>query len=230
MSLRLLYLLAVTALIGACVGCGPRANPVSAHRELAAQLESETVAFVVNIDADGEPADDGTPLIYCAGVWVGPNLVLTASHCVQPDFPLHIRTQDSEVQWDAHLVARRDAADLALVGVPGALPEHPSASVQLGELADGDRVEFVGHPRTHGWSYAEGYVSASRSRAPNADGTPMGTLQIEGPVSQGNSGCGAWDANGDLVGIASYIEGHTFGMGFFVDRHEIRAFLAGQAL
>jgi hypothetical protein len=241
------------------VGCGTIPAPNSAHRELAAKLEGETVALVRLINSDGDEDENGHPALFCAGVWISPRSFLTAGHCIEhagePNSQLNRLLQSlgaSVPQWDpigqptlfatnvdlpsgywtAKVTGFSKALDLGLVTVnaPGPI-NHPFAYVGLDEIDDGDRVEIVGHPTGHAWSYAEGVVAASLPDEPNADETPMPTLMVAGPFSHGNSGGGVFDAQGGLIGIGSYISQSTNGMGFCVHRDALLQFLvaAGEA-
>jgi serine protease Do len=136
-------------------------------------------------------------------------------------------TQSDGTYATGRVAAFSKASDLGLVQVDPPYVTHPFARVAEGEIHDGDDVAIVGHPSHHGWSFARGYVSASRPAEKNADGEPMPTLQIGAAFSRGNSGGGAFDSSGRLIGVASYVEGNTNGMGFFVHRDAVRAFLRG---
>ena len=252
MRISLLFLFAL-AWVSACIGCGQQPAPLSAHRELAARLEAVTVAMVVEVDAEGnEVASGGRLATYCGGVWVSSHNFLTASHCVahlgEPperrvlaeEFGLPLPPWNPvggavkfgdlgdlpEYYWTGKVTRFDPSRDLALVRCDEPCPPHESARIGLAPVDAGDRVEIVGHPVFHTWSYAEGYVSAIRPAEPNGEGVPMPTLQVEAPLSHGNSGGGCFDTDGNLIGIASYVESLTNGMGFFTYRDAIRRFLA----
>jgi S1-C subfamily serine protease len=103
-------------------------------------------------------------------------------------------------------------------------PLHLFARLALGDIADGDHVEIVGHPHGFVWSYVEGCVSSVLSSVPGAP-TSGKVLQIEGAVSHGNSGGGAFNDAGRLVGVASFMVENLNGTGFFVHRDTVRDFL-----
>jgi hypothetical protein len=233
--------------VSCCMGCGAHLAAKAPKQELVATLEAETVALV-KLD------DDGIPQTFCAGVWVSPWHFVTAGHCIaHAGEPLERAADDSISEqlgvkaenppWDpigqealytekgdiaystAKVAAYSRGWDLGLVQVDPPYVPHAFAHVSAGSIRDGDDVEIVGHPQRHMWSFARGYVSAVRPDEPNSHGLPMPTLQIAGPLSHGNSGGGAFDARGELVGIASYLESQANGMGFFVHRDAIRSFL-----
>lgn len=232
-------LLTVFALtwISACVGCGTRPAAEAPRRELADRLERETVALVAIVNADGEEAEAGRLVPYCAGTWVGPREILTAAHCLEdgrqaPGSPVKFSQRGEYVlgfvssYWTGKTVRVNPGFDLALVRADVAPPGHAVARVSAYAVAPGDRVEVVGHPSYHVWSYAEGYVAAYRPEERNAHGDAMPTLQLQVPISGGNSGGGAFDASGGLVGVCSYFESTMPGSSFFVAREAVAAFLA----
>lgn len=128
------------------------------------------------------------------------------------------RNDDARRYWTARVLRHSSVRDLAVLRADDPVPPHPFARLRFGPLQEGEPVEVVGHPGGYRWSYVEGYVSAYRPREPGAQDEPLDTLQIAAPISGGNSGGGAFDADGRLVGIASYIDPSAKGMGFFVHR------------
>jgi S1-C subfamily serine protease len=138
--------------------------------------------------------------------------------------PISYRVQDDEHVHDALILSYSLTADLAIIDArPPVTPVVASLSQDPIEV--GTWVDIIGHPIGYEWSYARGWVSAYRPFERNTHRLPMLTLQVAGPISPGNSGGGAFDASGRLVGIASYMDVRLNGMAFFVHRDAIRQFL-----
>lgn len=234
------------ALFSTLVAC-TTTPPTTPTRQLAAELEAETVAMVrVN--------DEGKAAMYCSGVFVSANVIVTAEHCVAflgmpvERMMLHVLGLDGDMpRWDpvgqeAKFARQEDYArgvywtgkvigddindDLGAVLIDSPIPGHTFARLSMGGIYAGDKVELVGHPGGYTWSYAEGLVSSVRMHETNARGHEMPTLQIVGPIGPGFSGGGAFDASGNIIGIASYTDSRTNGMGFYIHRDAVRAFLA----
>lgn len=212
-------------------------RPLPALTETSAEsAEDKSVALVHYVDADGEDvphllATEMKP--YCTGVWVGQNQILTAAHCVaglaKPEGtdptgrPLKYSRKDEVVlrlSHDAFVEKFDDKHDLALVrtGLSGL---HEIAHLELGEIHDGDEVHIVGQTLGLWFSYCHGFIASTREAE---DDSPK-VFQISAPVWFGNSGGGAFDADGRLVGIASYIRRNGPELAFFVHRDVIKEFL-----
>lgn len=177
------------------------------------------------------------PRTYCSGVWIGPATILTAAHCVA-DLGLGgvvNFSQYADSDWgpghEARLkethggtVIRIDEdADLAIIrGVGSPHPVVPLAS----KVTAGDHVLVVGHPVGLIWNQTEGYVTAVRWLTDNSNSHVELMVQVASQVWYGNSGGPAFDKDGNLVGVASYIIPGS-GLSFFVSYYEINRFLAG---
>lgn len=117
--------------------------------------------------------------------------------------------------------------DLALVKVDPdeELRTHPVAALAT-NVTVGEDVQVIGHPSSLWWTLTRGFVSQIR---PHADGpkknSRIDVLQISAPIWFGNSGGGAFNAQGQLVGISSFMRRGP-NLAFFVDHQTIRTFLA----
>lgn len=183
-------------------------------REFVNKLNNETVALV---KIDGE--DTHT---YCTGVWVSEKQILTARHCVESTFVFYKNFEDATPRLGS-VVDLEENDDLALIEAIGTnLPKHPYAPVS-NEAWSGEHVNIVGHTIGMTWSYVEGVVSATRNDIMTE--SLRLTLQISSPAWFGNSGGGAFDDEGRLVGICSFVSRKAPLMTFFTHPTAINSFL-----
>ena len=181
---------------------------------------------------------DHYPRTFCSGVWVGESTILTAAHCVsdQGVGGLVNFAQYGDSDWgpghEARIVETHggtvtkldEGVDLALIrGVTW----RPHVSVSLASvIVEGETVLIVGHPVGLLWNQTPGYVNAVRWMTGADDSKVEQIVQIAGASFFGNSGGPALNANGELVGICSFmVTGST--MNFFVSSYEVKRFLAG---
>ena len=117
--------------------------------------------------------------------------------------------------------------DLAVMQVvdPKDIPDHHVAGLAGAAPAVGEDVSVVGHPSGLTWTYTRGVVAAIREEnfRPSKKKGPW--IQVAGEVWRGNSGGGVYNANGELLGIASFIAPAP-NESFFVHIDTIKAFLA----
>lgn len=119
-------------------------------------------------------------------------------------------------------------SDLALITVDAeTAPKTISYAdiVDDGRITDGDRVHVVGHPVGFWWTYSSGYVSNTWSDIEGPEPMRGQMLQVSAPVWNGNSGGGAFDEKGHLIGIASWISKAGPQLSFFVHRDVIIKFM-----
>lgn len=228
-------LVALLALTVAC--CPPKSPGTFVHT-----LDEETVELV-----RGE--DHAT---FCAAVWVSDTYLLTAGHCAEvfgksdvdmflhqfapEEFPstspvgqaAEYRTFDDAfldvpVPRKAWVIAYDEENDLALLRAVKPAP-HPYAHLAYLRAMPGDEANVVGHPVGLGWTFSRGYVAGQRGSV----GERGPRMQVSAPIYPGNSGGGAFDANGDLIGIASFKIRGMDDLGFFIGQDLIRAFLLGR--
>lgn len=117
--------------------------------------------------------------------------------------------------------------DLALIVVTDP-PKHPITPIAGQTPAVGENVQVMGHPSGLSWTYTRGVVAAYREEnfRPVASRHKKGPyLQVAGEVWKGNSGGGAYNDSGELIGIASFIAPAPNEC-FFVHLDTIKAFLA----
>lgn len=201
---------------------GPTA-PTGAHAA-ALDVESKTVALVSTNARSVIKA-------YCSGVWIGPELILTAAHCVD-DTPIgEVVEYATRGDLDAGnteatrthigiLAMRSEMHDLALVRAPFG-PAHAVAPIANADPKQGQPVQTMGHPLGLWYSYSTGVVSAVRFER------DTWWVQTTAPVSPGNSGGGLFDSRGALLGIChgGFPRGQLLNV--YVHATHLRAFVSG---
>lgn len=191
-------------------------------RQLVVAIERKTVALVA--------MDDGGNLAtYCTGVWVGTHNIITAHHCINDNSEaVYQDIQDASEEDVGRIAYVQDVEpenDLALLKTDlRSTPLHPVAVVGK-EVWDGQHVNIIGHTNGLWWSYIEGVISSTRSNIFTRRGKMPTALQISSPAWFGNSGGGAFNDNGELIGISSWISTKAPMMSFFVHRDVIDKFL-----
>src|SRR5258707_960252 len=117
---------------------------------------------------------------------------------------------------EARVVGVAHEVDLALLQIDATgLPALPMADYDA--LRQGDLVFAFGSPEGLRNSVTMGVVSAV-ARQPDAD-HPMVYIQTDAPINHGNSGGPLVNANGELVGINTFImseSGGSVGVGFAI--------------
>jgi len=199
--------------------CAPF-KPVNPKKNFVDTLKRTTVALVIP-DLD-DLQDKMMP--YCSGVWVGSDKILTAEHCVDDkkidNVVMYIDIGDRKGKIKiAHILQSDPVQDLALL-IALNPPEHPVALLTE-EVWDGQHVNIVGHTNGLWWTFIEGVVSASRYNFKKE----TKHIQISSPAWMGNSGGGAFDDEGKLVGICSYVMPGSPLLSFFIHKDKIKSFM-----
>lgn len=221
----------LTFLMGCCSGMAGSelsSPPVVSHQPSNTtgdvnRLKMTTVAVVKEMS--------GFVLATCAGVWIDHNLIVTASHCVDDDPPMFKYSTEEDYEIDksrnAVLIASDSVSDLALLLVdPDDIPEHPVASFSERSINSGDNVHVVGHTSGYSWTYSRGYISSIRMGARSPTNAYIKkVLQISAPVWMGNSGGGAFDDDGKLIGISSWVSANGPQLSFFIHKDVVQEFL-----
>lgn len=206
-------------------GCVHQNNiRTGAKTDFVAHLRNSTVALVAEKDGDWRT--------YCTGVWIDEKTVITAYHCTADDLDAdEMETLDTEIMIGLYNDFRDDEitkaykskvvyvskdTDLAILKAYSDIPiNHDFVNISAGPLPDGSNVHIVGHPLGFLYTYMKGQVSNTRIMENSFGVEDSKILQIAAPVYYGNSGGGAFDDDGNLIGIASFISRMPC-MGFFV--------------
>lgn len=188
------------------------------------RLRQSTVAIVSNTI--------GIIIPTCSGVWIDIDLILTAAHCIDdPEKPFAlISTVDDFEKGNCRpgdVIAMDQESDLALIKLePENIPQHPIAKIAEKNIFAGDIAHIIGHPVGFTWTYSHGFISAIRKNmAGPGDKKFEKSLQISAPVWMGNSGGGAFDDEGKLIGISSWVSKAGPHLSFFVHADVIQHFI-----
>ena len=217
-------------IVGCCAGANIPSHVASSPSQDVQQMtrqqrieaiKDSTVAFV-------KPFDDIIVPV-CTGVWVSKNLILTAEHCVEDELVADYATPSGFFETRVHkavAVVKKKNLDLALLAsIPEDTPEHGIVEISYGNISAGDAVDIMGHPIGYPWTYSTGYVSSDRGIMKGPASTVASILQISAPVWMGNSGGGAFNDKGQLIGICSWVSKAGPHLSFFIHRDTIREFL-----
>ena len=244
---KIILLLAILAIsAGCCTSVMPReVSQVNKKSAIVDQIQNAVVAFVIGPDGEKTP--------YCAGVWIDNEHILTAAHCAEitgrtlfsidveesydavGDLIVFINKKDlindeipQNLSWLGVVKKVDKYRDLALIRSISATSSHTIAPLALKDIEIGESIHIVGHPIGLFWSYINGDVSAIR----HGDGPTLGkqqikskVIQVSAPIWVGNSGGGAFNYDGYLIGLCSWITLRAPNIGFFIHRDEIKDFL-----
>lgn len=197
------------------------------HTSTHQHIMDSTVAL---IDEDGHTS--------CAGTWIDATHVLTAGHCVvDRSDPLALETKPKKKQaiafredvprtlkgepsilYVGEVVKFDEGMDLALISLP-MVPPHCWSQVSSDDAKLGEELRIVGHPVGLQWTFMKGTANGLRDMP--QEGV---RLQVVAPIFFGSSGGGAFNEDGDLVGVASFIM-RAPNEGFFVPASIIQKFV-----
>ena len=231
---NLLQFSLLSFVVGCCAGGSIPLKPEPMRQELpshaGANDRQKTVEYLLHSTAALVENVGSFVVPNCAGVWISKTLILTANHCVDehpPNFQYIVPGDLTDKKLrEALLLAADKKVDLALlIANPEDLPEHNVVKLSEDPIVVGDPMHVVGHTAGYPWTYSYGFVSAIRDGmfGPSAFDTKV--VQISAPVWMGNSGGGAFDSNGQLVGICSWVSKNGPHLTFFIHRDIIKSFL-----
>lgn len=150
-----------------------------------------------------------------SGVIVGEGLILTNEHVVagMQSGKVTLNNEDT-FSIDGIVKAKKDA-DLALIKTEESMDVDP---VKIGDpdlLTKGDDIVTIGNPMSLQNTASTGMVSGFHN-----EGVEL--IQITAPITQGSSGGGLFNEQGELVGITSFVLGDSGNLNFAVSTDELQ--------
>ena len=146
-----------------------------------------------------------------SAVAISEHELLTNCHVVRSAQTVKLEREGQVVQ--AKIAAANPEADRCVLRTETALPKwvkvRPYADVKVGE-----QVFTVGAPQGLELSIAEGIVSSKRT----LDGARL--IQTSAPISSGSSGGGLFDAQGNLIGITTFLLRNSQNLNFAIAAEE----------
>ncbi len=184
-------------------------------RTLARQTRP-AVYLVVLQDDDGKTIGSGT------GFLISPDGLLVTNHHVIAEAKVIIAKAENGGLFPVRKVVATDIRnDLAILQLDGkdlpCLTLAPDGSAEVGT-----RIAVVGSPLGLEGSLTEGIISARR-KMPGAE---RDVLQISAPISKGSSGSPVLDAQGHVVGVASFLLLDGQGLNFASPSENLRSLLS----
>lgn len=152
-----------------------------------------------------------------SAVLVSEDELLTAAHVVDGASAMRVLFKDG-TKIEATVVASIQASDIALIKL-----DKPYLDVPPATLADSDDtpigspVYIIGSPFGISQTLSIGHLSGRLNRGEMAGGAPIEFLQTDTAINTGNSGGPMFNADGEVIGIVSFIltkSGGFDGIGF----------------
>ena len=191
--------------------------------------------------------EDGKHHVFCSGVWVASNQLLTNAHCMEG--AAKMQSTDTLVVNPLGLTVKYSTGseivgvgeeptstheaksirvdvdnDLALLETIAVIPYHDVAVLAKANPVIGSMVYNVGHPGGLYFTASTGIVAAYRDQLPHDD-RKLHYLQVSAPLWMGNSGSAVFDEHGELVGIAEAVSERVPLATFCVPLDVVGAFL-----
>jgi S1-C subfamily serine protease len=134
--------------------------------------------------------------------------ILTNNHVVSGAQAIHVKLGSSDTTYDAKVVGRDAATDLALLKVDAPSSQlHPLALGDSSSVKVGDPVVAIGNPFGLDQTATSGIVSALQRQIRAQNGFAISNvIQTDASINPGNSGGPLINAAGQVIGITSQIE------------------------
>lgn len=133
-----------------------------------------------------------------SGTHIGNGIIITASHVVEDGGEFKVITADGQVM-PAEVLWFNKARDIAAVKVTDT--SHMGTShVDCRTPTVGEHLTFEGNPLSLNFQTTSGTVTGALLSTPDAERW-IESLPVDGVIAPGMSGGGAFDEDGDLVGV-----------------------------
>ena len=123
------------------------------------------------------------------------------------------------------IVAVSKDRDLALIVTDDVKSRYNVSAISDDKLLAGEALHIMGHTIGLLYSYSQGTIAGERVESVVQGDEPVKLIQVSGQVWKGNSGGGAFDSKGRLVGICSFLVRGPSHISFFIHRDEITSFI-----
>lgn len=151
------------------------------------------------------------PTALGSAVAISERELLTNCHVLQGSLSAGLVRDD--IRQTAYLISANQDSDRCILGVTRPLPSwvkiRPYADVKVGE-----RVYTIGSPKGLELTLADGIVSSKRT----VRGGKF--IQTSAPISSGSSGGGLFDAQGNLIGITTFMLRDSQNLNFAIAAEE----------
>jgi serine protease Do len=165
----------------------------------------------------------GTSRSVGSGFIVHPSgLVLTNHHVIKKAELILVRLADGRA-FDAVVIGRDEATDLALLRLPEASALEAATLGDSDVLEVGDWVVAIGNPFGFSTSVSHGLISAREREL--EWGLNNEFLQTDVPMNPGNSGGPLFNMNGEVIGVSTATLNQGQGVGFAVPINLVKELL-----
>ena len=154
--------------------------------------------------------------------------ILTNNHVVSGAQSIHVKLGGSNTSYDAQVVGKDPATDLALLKISAPSSDlHPLSLGDSSSVQVGDPVVAIGNPFGLDQTATTGIVSALQRQIQAPNGFAISNvIQTDASINPGNSGGPLINSSGQVIGITSQIEtaggNGSVGIGFAIPSNTAR--------
>lgn len=142
-------------------------------------------------------------------------LILSNQHLVKEAALVNVTLKDGRT-FTASVLASDTRSDLSVLALPDEIDQVATLVLaDMRDIAVGNDVFVIGHPKGYRWSLTRGTVSGLRAT----------TIQTDAAIYPGNSGGPLLDSRGRVAGVVTFLVGSTNPIGFAVSAAHIHEFL-----